>query len=282
MENHCPRCQVPTREQDKFCAECGWNLRKPVYRTVLGIKGLLLIGVVGCIAWGAAWTIQERLAGNKPTSAVVASTDHSAVAGQIQDPVLRKLAEDSAASPGDINKLRSLASALLAKLNSTAPPPRAMVMQTINALSEILKIDPTDADALIAMANISYDSGVFVKAVMFYARYLEVKPDNHDMRAKYASALTLTGRVDEAVKQLKTVLEKEPEHFHASVYLAVAYAQTGQKEEFLAMSEKAMARAPADERERITGFMNDMRERLEQKKEPGGKEDSRPGGPPRA
>ena len=55
------------------------------------------------------------------------------------------------------------------------------------------RIDP---QALVTMADISFNQQVFVKAVDFYRRYLDTTPDDHDARARLGSALTFWKRLD--------------------------------------------------------------------------------------
>jgi tetratricopeptide (TPR) repeat protein len=124
----------------------------------------------------------------------------------------------------------------------------------------VLKLKPDDANALIAMADISFNQQVFNKAADYYARYLGVQPNDNDARARYASALSFSGKFDDAIKELKGVLKKDPKNFHASAYLAITYAQMGKQPEAITAGEQALTLAPNEEaRARFTNFLDEVK-----------------------
>lgn len=266
MERTCPKCSKPTGEGDKFCAECGWDLSRPFSEKALGVKGSIVLVAVVLLVWGFSWSVQAHLAGKKPGKSSVASTAHAPSRPEVNDPVLKRLYAEVEAAPDDLAKLKELANALVERVSSPEHASAQSIMQAIDVLRKVLEAEPSHAESLLAMANITFASNVFDKALEYHKRYLEVRPEDHDIRSQYGSILTVVGRVDEAIKELKTVLEKEPTSFHAAANLAVAYWIKGEKQEYRSMRERALAAAPSDEeRKRITRFLDGLEEKGERK-----------------
>jgi tetratricopeptide (TPR) repeat protein len=59
--------------------------------------------------------------------------------------------------------------------------------------------------------------------------------------------LTFLGRFDDSVKELKSIIDKDPKSFHAHAYLSIALAEKGDKEGAKIYGEKAVALAPNEE-----------------------------------
>jgi tetratricopeptide (TPR) repeat protein len=175
------------------------------------------------------------------------------------DPELDALRSDLERAPQDMNALRSVASLLADRLRNRPDAPPALVFEAIDVLSRILKIAPDDPDALLMMADVSFDQKAFTKAIEFYERYLKIEPNDLGATARYASTLTFLQRYDDSIKQLDKVLAKDPKSFPAMAYLAITYAQKGDIAKAKDLGVKALELAPSEEaRARFSGFVESI------------------------
>jgi cytochrome c-type biogenesis protein CcmH/NrfG len=92
----------------------------------------------------------------------------------------------------------------------------------IRELEEALKNDPKNFEALRELGNIRYDERNFAEAAALYARALEVRPDDVNVRSDRGGALLQGGRVDEAIVELRAALSREATHPQALYVLGVA------------------------------------------------------------
>ena len=60
------------------------------------------------------------------------------------------------------------------------------------------------------------------KAAQYYKKAIDIDPDYLEARADYAGMLLETGAVDEAIRQINTVLTRNPNHSVALTMLAQA------------------------------------------------------------
>ncbi len=81
--------------------------------------------------------------------------------------------------------------------------------------------DPKDVEALAAMGNINYSLGRFDHAKEWYERALKVDPKRTDTRMDLALSLRYLQKPDEAIVELKRVLEKDPKNPTALYNLGV-------------------------------------------------------------
>jgi cytochrome c-type biogenesis protein CcmH/NrfG len=92
----------------------------------------------------------------------------------------------------------------------------------VRKLEDALKADPKNFEALRELGNLRYDERNFTEAAALYARALEIKPDDVDVRSDRGGALLQGRHIDEALGELNTVLAKEPTHPQALYILGVA------------------------------------------------------------
>ena len=92
----------------------------------------------------------------------------------------------------------------------------------IKELNDALKSKPKNFDALRELGNIRYDERNFAEAAALYARALEVRPDDINLRSDRGGALLQADRVDEAITELKAVLSKESTHPQALYIFSMA------------------------------------------------------------
>jgi tetratricopeptide (TPR) repeat protein len=165
----------------------------------------------------------------------------------VEDPELNPLRKAAEANPDSLPALRSFADALVNKIRSSEKPQTELLFEAMEVLSKILSINPQEPQALLALADISFNQQVFDKSVGYYERYLKLAPGDHAVRARMASGLTFLGKADEALKELKSILSEDPKNFHALAYTSITYAQMGNKKEATTWGEKAVAAAPTEE-----------------------------------
>lgn len=254
----CSRCGSESQPTDKFCAHCGWERGRSYHSRIPTLKQLSIVSGVAVLVCAAGWGAQKKLGGTPPTAAFQ-QKEHPASSGTSvtnNDPEIVKLRAAAEAAPGDKRSWQVLASALAEKLNTNERPNPEIVFEAIGALRKILDIDPHDKEALLAMAEISFNQQAFSKATEFYEKYLTEVPEDLDVRARYASSLSFTGQFEKSLKELDQVLSVQPKHFHALAYSAVAYAEMGRKSEALSAGEKALELAPSPEaRARFSDFL---------------------------
>ncbi|MDC0358940.1 tetratricopeptide repeat protein [Oligoflexia bacterium] len=249
--NACAKCGTVTSTDVKFCPQCGHNLSKPV--TAVKMRGWHFIAL-GCLTigiWLAAWNTQKSLAGNRPTKTFVQEPKARHM-GDIQEAELdnseiKRLKAAAKAAPENKEAWHNLAAALVKELGSSENPRPQMIFDAIGALRKVLQIDPADTDALLIMANISFERQALSKAVELYKKYLDLKPDDIEVRVRYASALSALDANIEAIGNLKEALTLQPDHFRATAQLCITYSQMGEREQGLKTCEQALKLAPSEE-----------------------------------
>jgi tetratricopeptide (TPR) repeat protein len=254
----------------RFCPHCGKSLAQAHRGLWLGVlgTGLVFFAIPLGIKEGLTW----KRGIDRPTKEFKAAEVEEEV---IEDPQVKALKLELEANPMDIGKMRELAAVLSAKIRNTQDAPPAVVFETIDVLSKIVAIEPNDADALITLADISFDRKAFTKALDFYERYLQLRADDAGARARYASTLTFLGRYDQSIKELQSIIEKDPKNFPALAYLSITYAQSGAVQKAKEVAATALAAAPSDEaRQRFSAFVAS----LESMPEGGAGQSAPPGG----
>ena len=253
----CIHCSHPLPADARFCPQCGRSQAvRPRPPLKLTPRAIAAIAAAAAALWAGAWFGSASLAGVKPARHFEDEQTQSIPASD-EIASLRKVAR---AAPQSIPAGKALASALMLQLQHAPSPDAQHIFDLIDALAHVLRLDPKDAEALLAMADLSYDRQVYDKAASYYARYLDVAPDNPDARARYASTLAYGGNFSDAQRELESVLAKNPEHFVALAYLAVTLAQLGEREKSLAAGERALKLAPEGEaRTQLADFVERVR-----------------------
>ena len=93
----------------------------------------------------------------------------------------------------------------------------AKFMAVVNQYKQRIEKNPKDKDALMFMGNANYDINRFEQAKEYYKRYLEIDPTHPGVRTDLATSYYQAKDVDAAVRELKTVLARTPEH-EAALY----------------------------------------------------------------
>jgi tetratricopeptide (TPR) repeat protein len=103
------------------------------------------------------------------------------------------------------------------------------VMQMVAGYKATLMKNPKDAEALIGLGNLEFDSGQWQHAIDYYSRALEVDAKNADVRVDRAIAYHSSGQDDVAKKELLRVTREKPEHKNAWLNLGVVNNQMGDR-----------------------------------------------------
>ncbi len=96
---------------------------------------------------------------------------------------------------------------------SQAPPPQVDLAQ-VQKLQDRIKANPQDFEAFVELGNIDFDQKNYSEAVTYYQKALSIK-DAPDVRTDLGTMLFYSNRYDEAMKELDTVLAKNPTHAQA-------------------------------------------------------------------
>jgi len=237
-----------------YCPHCGKKIGKS---SEVPMKLVLAALVVGIGVWWFTWNSQRSLVGTGPT--VRYNPTVHADSFQYQDPDIQRIRSAIQTRPEDLSLWMSLAKALLEKTRDGIIPAHQGLSDAIDALGHILSIQPEQEQALLLMADLSFDQQAFTKAKEFYERYLEVNDKDDDIWARYASTLNFLGQSDRAAEILNGIIGRNPTHFQAMAFLAITYAQMGQKERSLELAERALPYAPGEEaKQRFQGFIQSL------------------------
>lgn len=250
----CRGCGAQVADAMRYCPSCGKSRVGVPKATYLYVAGMAVF------LFGAGVGLQQFL---QPPSLRVAGNASAASAHQHDDsdPQIVALRKELEANPEDLTKLRIFAGVLGDKIRKERPASQSVAFEAIDVLGRILHLVPNDPEALVLMADVSFEQQAFTKALEFYERYLKVEPDDLGARSRYASTLTFMSRFDDAIKELDRVLAKEPKNFPALAYVAITYHQKGDVKKARQFGEKALQLAPSEEaRVRFAGFMKMLNE----------------------
>lgn len=213
--NYCLKCGDGLPKGANFCPSCGQILKQTSDPKIAGVLRnrspiqYLVVLLLGIGIWGIGWGTQSSLAGKKPTDTY----------DGLLDSKLQTLRENAKSSPTDKEALIALASSILQKVRETGVSSPDLLHEAIDALRQILKLDPNDPFALLAMGDLSFESELYSKAIELYEKFLGQDPSN----------------------------------FHALASLSVAYSQVGDLQKSIERGEKALTVAPSEDAKK--GFL---------------------------
>lgn len=262
----CISCSTQIPDAANFCPSCGVS-QQSGYKASLSLqktkvsKKLLFISTLVAIPLTALGLISvERSRGTIPT---VSYEDYHR-SEVMEDPVFKdqeylRLLDKVKSNPDSKAELTELAQYMSLQLSTNKQVPNDYLFSLIDLLKQILKIDAQDKDALLTLANITYNRQVFDKAADYYEQYLKYYPTDDQARSIYASTLTFLGKFSSADQELKGLLKRNPKDFAILANATVNFAAWGKSKEALAMSKKAEAHAPDQaSREKFTQFLSQL------------------------
>ena len=135
-----------------------------------------------------------------------------------------------------------------------------VLLDIIEVSRALYQKKPKHYNALITLADISFDQMLFQDAARLYKEALTVRQKDPEIRARYASALTFLKEYDQAIQELVTLTNEYPRFFKGHAYLAISYAQKGEKEKALFHGNEALELAPHKEaKERFAVFLESLK-----------------------
>jgi cytochrome c-type biogenesis protein CcmH/NrfG len=118
-------------------------------------------------------------------------------------------------SPAIASASSPATNATAAPNSATGEPPSPEQMKMMGdtqagPLINQLKSEPTNADLMVRIANIYYDTQQYPTAIDYYRRVLNLQPTNASVRTDFATAIWYTGDADTAIAEFNTALSYEP------------------------------------------------------------------------
>jgi cytochrome c-type biogenesis protein CcmH/NrfG len=101
---------------------------------------------------------------------------------------------------------------------SGAPPVNP---EEINRLETIVRSEPTNLQALVALGNLYFDSNQFQKAIDVYERSLAIDPRNPDVRTDLGVMYRAVKDYDRAVKEFREAARLDPAHKNSRFNLGI-------------------------------------------------------------
>jgi hypothetical protein len=132
--------------------------------------------------------------------------------------------------------------------NQSAGGPPAPVQRLLVDLRGRLEKNPKDLSALVGLASLYFDAGMFPRALPYYERALAIDPDNPDTRTDYATALHDTGADLASLRELDTVLAKRPHFKEALFNEGVVASAIGRRSQAIDAFQQFLKVAPDDQR----------------------------------
>jgi len=108
------------------------------------------------------------------------------------------------------------------------------------AARRALQLDPANAAAEVALANLFRDRREWREAERHYLRALEIDPDDVEAHQQYAEHLAASGRLDEALRSAKRAVALDPTSAIRHYVLAYVQGDNGRYEESLASFRRAV------------------------------------------
>ncbi|MEZ4752998.1 MAG: hypothetical protein R3A13_01645 [Bdellovibrionota bacterium] len=217
------------------------------------MKKILLILLISLAAFAVVWQMQTYLAGKKPQQ------EFSEYQHEQYEQKLVELRAKAALDLKDPKPHRALVTSLLDGLSAPGKPNLERYQELLKELELIATLDPKDAATAIMLADIYFNEKSFQKSIDHFERYLKLKPEDHQVRGRYASALTFMSRFKDAESELKQVIKADPKSFHGYAYLSITYSQMNRIDDAYKAGDKALELAPTPEaRQRFGAYLKSI------------------------
>jgi cytochrome c-type biogenesis protein CcmH/NrfG len=87
-----------------------------------------------------------------------------------------------------------------------------MIAKAAEPLLTQLQNNPGDAETVIKLANLYYDSQAYPQAIQYYEKALTLQPNNADVRTDLGTSYWYTGDPDKAIASFEKALAIRPNH----------------------------------------------------------------------
>ncbi len=111
-------------------------------------------------------------------------------------------------------------------------------------LEQAVQANPKDYQALVALANLYFDSDRYPEAEATYRRALGINGTDTNVRVDYGTMIFYQNRPIEAINEYLTALKADPSHVNAKVNLGLAYRALKQEDKAKSTWTEALQIAP--------------------------------------
>lgn len=260
----CPHCGSPVSAGDKFCAHCGKQIS--LHRESSSEKSRTIV----CSSCGRVNSATEEVCIGCGSPLVILSAAEQQTANTAHQPRQRAKQQKETVP---IAKFAVIVFAILAVLivvleYRNAPkgnvPSRPVVQQQeqqtdpsvlneITTLEARVQANPKDSEALLQLANRLHDAKFYPRAIETYKQFLLLQPRNADARVDMAICYFETGDSKQAVREIESVLKREPTHQMAAFNLGVIQLSSGnlpEAKKWLKTAAEIDSLSPAGQRAR--------------------------------
>ena len=123
---------------------------------------------------------------------------------------------------------------------------KGMLDKAIDALKEVLEIDPESPEAQYNLGNAYADKEMFDEAIAMYKKTIENDPEFVDAYLNLSTLYLDMDLIDEAISLCRQAINANPNDAFLSFYLGEAYAMNLQYKEAITAYNKAMSINPMD------------------------------------
>ncbi len=100
------------------------------------------------------------------------------------------------------------------------------ILQKINELEAALSANPTNKEMLLEFANRLQDARLFPRAIEAYKQYLQLNKSDGDARVDMGICYFESGNVEQAIREIESVINSSPKHQMAMFNLGIIYLNT--------------------------------------------------------
>ncbi len=130
---------------------------------------------------------------------------------------------------------------------SSAPGVDMSNFQKINDMENELKNNPRDTAAILQLAHLKNDSGLYQQAIENYKQYLALVPQDPDARIDMGICYYNLGNYDTAIKEMEGALKYDPKHQIGYLDLGIVNLAAGNMEKSKENLKKAVQLDPNSE-----------------------------------
>ncbi len=259
----CPGCGTGLKGATKFCAECGFDFGAMTARSSVG-PTIVVIAAAALFVGGIVWVAARRGTPTVPSAATPrgpadvmtqAATQGQGVASTAAGPgnpkvakeqievALKPLRDRAKADPSSIDAKLKLGYGVY-RASSLLPD---YLPEAEGIFKDLLAKDPENLDAIVALANVYFDSERPRDAIPLYEKFLAKNPDEASVRTDLGTMYLYAQRTDDAIREYQKVIAAKPDFVNAYYNLGNAFHAKGDKEKALEAYRKAQTLNPPDD-----------------------------------
>jgi tetratricopeptide (TPR) repeat protein len=222
--------------------------------------------------WAFSYYASSTIGGQKPERSYAdMPASHPATNTKKEVKVNQEIMAAQAAAleaPESVEAWSSLVTLVQKQIVSEPQSAEPYLSLLVEAMTNLHKLQPENTETIISLADLHFQFRDFEKSEGYYKTALKSRPEDPAILARLASTLSFMQRYDEAIALLQSVLKKEPAHFQARAYLAIALSQKGDFAAAQKEGEMALEHAPSEEAfKRFSGFLEKLQRSASQQNE---------------